>query len=267
MNLRAAVSSELFRAVRSGPSLFWAYGLVPAMLLLMAAPSQLRLDDVAAAPLRFEALVRAVGAAGNPFVHLFYAIGASTLFAGDYGWETWRLILPRNSRANIILAKFATYGLFILASLAASLMAFVMPSAVILLFTGGLGAWVFDAGLVMHLLVAALASLLEALVIGGAVAVVAVITRSAVAAITCPFLGSLGLTLLLDYLSPPLTSELLLALPPYAGDVVRFWAEGSDANAVTGEMVGLALASLASAAAGLIAATTILFDQQDLANE
>jgi ABC-2 type transport system permease protein len=42
----------------------------------------------------------------------------ATLFAGEFEWETWKNILPRNKRSAIILAKFITFGLYVLCSLA-----------------------------------------------------------------------------------------------------------------------------------------------------
>ena len=39
---------------------------------------------------------------------MFVLIGAATIYAGDYRWETWRLISARNSRVNLLLAKSGT---------------------------------------------------------------------------------------------------------------------------------------------------------------
>lgn len=186
MSLRAAVQSELFRTARSGQTLFWAYGLVPAALLLIAVASTLKYDT-APAPLRFEVLLRVFGAAGNPFVHLLYAIGAATLFAGEYGWETLRLIVPRNSRANIVLAKFATYTFLVFLSLLGSFLAVLLPSAVVLALTGTAEAGLPDL-LVPRVLAALFGSLLEAAVVGAGVALIAIISRSLIAATSCRLL-------------------------------------------------------------------------------
>jgi hypothetical protein len=43
----------------------------------------------------------------------------ATLFAGEFEWGTWKNILPRNERFALILAKFITFGLYVLCSLAA----------------------------------------------------------------------------------------------------------------------------------------------------
>ena len=35
----------------------------------------------------------------------FVLIGAATIYAGDYRWETWRLISARNTRSNLLAGK------------------------------------------------------------------------------------------------------------------------------------------------------------------
>jgi ABC-2 type transport system permease protein len=265
MSLRAAVQSELFRATRSGQTLFWAYGLVPAGLLLVGIVSTFQYDT-APAPIRFEVLLRVFGAAGNPFVHLLYAIGAATLFAGEYGWETLRLIVPRNSRANIILAKFGTYALLVFLSLIGSFLAVLLPSAILLLLLGTAEAGLPDL-LVPRLLAALFGSLLEAVVIGAAVALIAIVSRSLMASIIVPFLGSLGTTVLIEYLAPPPDTSILLPLPPVAGDAVRYWAEGAADNPAGAQLLLLAFLSLTLWSAALVAASVIAFKEQDLASE
>jgi ABC-2 type transport system permease protein len=59
-------------------------------------------------------------------VLLFVLIGAATLYAGDYRWETWRLITARNTRINLLLAKLAVVAL-----LALSAMGFMLVAGVI----------------------------------------------------------------------------------------------------------------------------------------
>jgi ABC-2 type transport system permease protein len=43
-------------------------------------------------------------------VQLFFMLAAAALVADDYRWETWRLVTPRNTRANLLLAKLMTFG-------------------------------------------------------------------------------------------------------------------------------------------------------------
>jgi ABC-2 type transport system permease protein len=64
---------------------------------------------------------------GHPFGR--YLIGAFTavVFAGEYGWNTWKLIVPHRARATLIAAKYAITFLLLAAGfvLAASLFNFM----------------------------------------------------------------------------------------------------------------------------------------------
>ena len=70
-----------------------------------------------------QSLVDAAGALAHPGVLAFLLIGAATVFAGDYRWETWRLITARNSRPNLIMGKAGAVKLLTLAGLALLLVA------------------------------------------------------------------------------------------------------------------------------------------------
>lgn len=113
MMLRQAMSAEAYRAVRNPRALFWAYALVPLFILIFGLGIELavRIETRSAIPpvepLRLA--IRSLGAGGNPVAQLFYAIGAAALVANEYRWESWRLIAPRNTRPNLILAKYAIY--------------------------------------------------------------------------------------------------------------------------------------------------------------
>src|SRR4029453_7346398 len=77
-----------------------------------------------------EALVTAAGNFANPLVLLFVLIGAATLYAGDYRWETWRLISARNTRTNLLLGKLATVAWLALAAMALMLVASVAENLI-----------------------------------------------------------------------------------------------------------------------------------------
>ena len=40
---------------------------------------------------------------------IFTVAGAAALFAGEYRWETWRLLVPRNSPLIIFWPKFVIF--------------------------------------------------------------------------------------------------------------------------------------------------------------
>lgn len=141
-----AIRAEGFRLSKNRTALFWSLLFVPVITVaigtitqfvikanearLMAdaeAPPELREMMVTGGELDLaQGLVSAAGTLANPMVLLFVLIGAATIYAGDYRWETWRLISARNSRVNLMLGKLATVaGLSLLAML------FMLVAAVI----------------------------------------------------------------------------------------------------------------------------------------
>ena len=133
-----AIRAEGFRLSKNRTTLFWSVLIVPvitvaigaitqfvikanatALLADKDAPPELREMTVTGGELDMaQAMVEAAGSLANPLVLAFVLIGAATLYAGDYRWETWRLISARNSRANLLLGKLATVaGLALLAML------------------------------------------------------------------------------------------------------------------------------------------------------
>lgn len=124
--LADAIRAESYRLSRNRTALFWSLIFVPVMSVVLGAVgtamvkgSEAKLSQAtgilpqlqamfAATPINLaDSLVTAAAGAANPAVLLFLLIGAATLYAGDYRWETWRLISARNSRANLLLGKLA----------------------------------------------------------------------------------------------------------------------------------------------------------------
>jgi ABC-2 type transport system permease protein len=77
-----------------------------------------------------DALVTAAGNLANPLVLLFVLIGAATLYAGDYRWETWRLISARNTRINLLLAKLVVVAVLALAAMGFMLLGSVLENLI-----------------------------------------------------------------------------------------------------------------------------------------
>lgn len=133
-----AIRAEGFRLSKNRTTLFWSVLFVPLITVAIGAVTQFVIKANATALLAdkdsppglremtvtggeldlAQALVQAAGSLSNPLVMAFVLIGAATLYAGDYRWETWRLISARNSRPNLLLGKLATVaGLALLAML------------------------------------------------------------------------------------------------------------------------------------------------------
>lgn len=270
MMLRAALRGELYRTLRNAGPLFWAYAAIPLVMILFALVVEifvgLRMQGVPASRPFAEIAVRPFAAAGNPIVHLFYAVGAATLFAGEYRWETWRLLVPRNRRAYLVAAKFLVYAMLVAASLVAT---FALTLAIRFggqVIGGWPIGWATDPSALLRLIVAAAASIVEATAFGGIVACVAIASRSLTAAILLPFLLSLGSVFALEYLGHQAALDAMLLIPSQAGDAVRAWAAGA-APTLGASGAAAACASLAAWAAATLAAAIFLFRRQDLAKE
>jgi ABC-2 type transport system permease protein len=140
-----AIRAEGFRLSRNRTALFWSLAFVPILSVAIGAltsfvlkgsetkilgdekmPEELKAALAGGTLDMADALVSAAGNLANPLVLLFVLIGAATLYAGDYRWETWRLISARNSRVNLLLAKLA-----VVAGLALAAMGFMLMAGVI----------------------------------------------------------------------------------------------------------------------------------------
>lgn len=140
-----AIRAEGFRLSKNRTALFWSLAFVPIITVAIGALTNFVLkgsetkilgDEKMPAELKAalgrgtldmgEALVTTAGSLANPLVLLFVLIGAATIYAGDYRWETWRLISARNTRVNLLLAKLG-----VVAGLALAAMAFMLVAGVI----------------------------------------------------------------------------------------------------------------------------------------
>jgi ABC-2 type transport system permease protein len=140
-----AIRAEGFRLSRNRTALFWSLAFVPILSVAIGAltsfvlkgsetkilgdekmPEELKAALAGGTLDMADAMVSAAGNLANPLVLLFVLIGAATLYAGDYRWETWRLITARNSRINLQLAKLA-----VVAVMALTAMGFMLAASVI----------------------------------------------------------------------------------------------------------------------------------------
>jgi ABC-2 type transport system permease protein len=206
-----AFRSEAYRLLRNRTVVFWAFLFAP-MLGLIASLGQTffirsqtskitqalpELNGLNGGALDLGRLfLNVVGDLSNPALLLFTLIAAATVFAGDYRWETWRLISARNSRANLILGKV---GVLIAAAGAALLIYFcaVMTAKIIeglafgrsLTFSLASDEMRLAAGLAglawLRMVQFLMASLLAA-----------VVTRSLLAALFIPLVIGVGQTIL-----------------------------------------------------------------------
>ena len=158
--LADAIRAEGYRLSKNRTAVLWSVLFVPLIALVLSVIANLVLDANAAklttspdGPAELKAmvaggvldmgpaLVEVAGKLAGPPILLFMLIGAATVYAGDYRWETWRLISARNGRTNLLLGKVAVVGGLAAAAMAA-------------MFVSGVGdnlikAWVFHRPLTL----------------------------------------------------------------------------------------------------------------------
>jgi ABC-2 type transport system permease protein len=224
--LADAIAAETYKFLRQRSTLFWGFCAVPLALLAwdMALAIYLRLHAggpmtplgiVASAALRIDAgqqIVHALQRGDSAFFKIFFTVGAAGIFANEYRWETWRLLTPRNSRFNLLAAKFTVYAM----TCAAGLAAMALSAALGVLFNAALNGAPLDfrtdfvvPGLGMFAI-----SWTALMVLGAFVALVAVTTRATTGALLAGVVFCFVQAVFLSLLSPWTTSLRYFALVP-----------------------------------------------------
>ncbi len=220
-----AVAAELYKLLRNRGTWFWGFCALPLIVLTwylgMDSYIKLRLHLRIAAEIDQQILYTL--ALGGSFLQIFYVAAASSLFGGEYRWETWRLLTPRNRRVNLLLAKFLVYVL----GCAVSLALLALVAGLHVLYDVALGSVLPKlsmATLEHRAPIAYLATLGELTVLGAVVALVAVATRSTVAAliagIVCSFAQGIAIASLHAWDAPVRDFALLPSLCAY---FLRAW--------------------------------------------
>jgi ABC-2 type transport system permease protein len=281
--LADAISSELYKLWRNRSTLFWGFCSVPlgilAFNLVLDTWMKLRSLGAVAAILTSAGaykldlgaqLEHSLSLGGSSLAQIFYVVGAASLFGSEYRWETWRLLTPRNSRANLLLAKVVTYGLMC----ALSLMGLAIVSIVLTIYESflyGVMPTVPTANVLISATVIFVISLIELLIMGLLVALIAVGSRAMVAALFGGILFSLAQTIGM-VLAHPWDAQLvhLALLPSLSAYLLRIWASHKEIapNAYVDQQIVIpACVSLLSWVGVLTGATISVFQKQDLPRE
>jgi ABC-2 type transport system permease protein len=271
--LADAIAAERFRLSRDRVSLFWGFGFMPLITMLFSMAGDLFVRIVLRRGVPGETTVdlanRAMGAvagASGPITALFLLIGAAAIFAGDYRWETWRLVTPRNSRINLLAAKLIVFGeaaawsllLTAITSVFAGLFASIVGHATLVGPSVGPAFVGQYAGVV-------LVTWLEVLLIGGLAALIGVITRSTLGAV----IAGLVVVFVQSTLAATLqaTTWKSLLIPAYTGRVLKTFVTAPVEARSDAGMAGLALALLLVWFVVLAGGAVVLFRRQDLTKE
>ncbi len=284
--LADAFAAERLRLSKARGTLFWSLLFVPIVALavaignavLMVVVANQRGQDPAtvlskAVDLSQQA-TSVLNLSGFFVVQIFFMVCASQILAGDYRWETWRLLTPRNTRVNLMLGKVLTFGVAAAAGLAALafsgllggvLDAVIVHSPITLSQNPGEAAKAF-AGLF-------LICWLELMTLAAVAACVAVVTRNGVAALLVP----VGLWLVQGFViggarkgfptphDPPL--QWLAALPALGVDTLKSAIAIDTPDYAQPTSAPFALAFLLAWLVGLVALALVLFRRQDLTRE
>jgi ABC-2 type transport system permease protein len=272
--LADAISSEAFKLSKNTAIWFWgfAFPAIVALVLSLAGAAFLHSRMPAGfMPVNLAAqLVKALADAGSPLTQLLVLIPAASLFGGEYRWETWRLLTPRNSRFNLLFAKLVVFAL----GSALAIVALGLVSLLGGLFQGALNhsriTWEPGAHFTASVAGQFAVSWAQLMVVGALAALVAVVSRSNVAALVAPIMVGVAQSILggLARMDPEHLAPLrLLGLPGLASDILH--------NAIEGQLAPVNGAALAQESAMTLALwiiagfglALVYFQRQDLAKE
>lgn len=283
--LADAIRSETYRLLQNRTAVFWRVFFVPIAGLAISIISQLVIQSKAVkinganlpvelgAPLDLgQALASSAGDLANPAILAFVLIGAATLYAGDYRWETWRLISARNSRPNMLLGKVGVVKLLTLAAMLAFLLAASMADVAKAAIFDRPMAFTFGAEQAADFALLFLLSFVRVVQFLMISLLAATVTRSLLAALFVPLVIGVG-QFFLGQMSPMLglapTDWLTqLLVPGLAFDTLKAFIQGGmEAAAMPDGLALKAITSLAVWSLVPLAAAVAWFSRQDLSKE
>lgn len=284
--LADAIRAEGYRVSKNRMLLFFSVLFTPILFVIGGViyhtVSKAKGDELAAgtgvaemastAPVNLgEALTFGAGLGANGFILVFMLIAAATLYAGDYRWETWRLISARNGRNALILGKVGVLALVGLAAMVVFLIAsviFHVTQALVFERSMTFESGAAEAGEFALLWVLSWVRIIQFTMIA---LLTAVMTRSLLAALFVPWaLGFaqslLGQVMPLIGWEPQMWGPQLL-LPGLAFDTLKAFASGAVAPPFTDATLWRALAGLGLWTLVPLIAALAWFRRQDLSKE
>jgi ABC-2 type transport system permease protein len=268
-----ALKAEQFRLWRDKGAVIFGFTVPGIGVFLLGLSATLFVKFVAKAQIPGQVnlgsdLVGALTGTGSPITQIFFLIGAAAIFGTDYRWETWRLQTPRNSRLNLMLAKFGVYAGATALALVGMGIGGVLAGIVRAIIEGEAFEAINVAAFGPAFLRAFVAAWLELLVVGSVAALLAVLTRTNVAAIIVTLLLAFAQAIIMgiarpDPINPPW--DALLTFPGLSAQVLRGGPVGiGGATAQGAELATLFLLLWIVVFAGL---TIFLFMRQELTRE
>jgi hypothetical protein len=265
------------------------WGLVWIYPLLMAGTIALMVvltlvnggDAVDQAPSLEEWLDDAAAFWGFPkqtVARMLIAAYVAVVFAGEYGWNTWKLIVPHRARASLLTAKYALVLILFAISFAAASVLFTVGVWTDDVMSGDpMPAGITFGGLARAHGTGALAAIAPVLVTIGYASLAAIITRSMIGALIVSIImiaieSIIGtFAPLLAVYFPSVLWALVHALPGYHLANLANWIDEGQALSMpfpSGAVLALGWATSLSVAiawiVSLVAATFAAFKRQDI---
>jgi ABC-2 type transport system permease protein len=214
----------------------------------------------------------------NAFGRYLISAFVAVVFAGEYGWNTWKLIVPHRRRASLIAAKYAlTIILFTISFVLTAVLIVGLTFADDLLTGDTIPAGISAALILDAHGKAALAAVAPVLVSIAYASIAAVLTRSTIAALVIAIVATtieqvvVGFGPQLYFKFPSIVWPLYHALPGHhIANLTEFIREGAALKRVFpgGRIVDLSwttsIAILVAWIAALSGATFAAFRRQDI---
>ena len=172
---------------------------------------------------------------GHAFGRYLIGAFAAIVFAGEYGWNTWKLIVPHRARSSLIAAKYVVAILLVFAGFALAALLFNAVGLTEDLLTGDPippGLTVAAVGQAHAL--GALASLFPIALTIGYVSLAAILTRSTVAALVIGLIYTTleqlfrGLAPMFEPYAPAVVHGVYYAAPGYHLANIAGWITQSE---------------------------------------
>jgi len=281
--LADAFAAEAARFLRQRSTLIWGFCVVPLGMLawnlgldtyvyLHAGGQMSAMSALARMAMRIDTgqqIVNALQRADTAFFKIFFAVGAAGLFGNEYRWETWRLLTPRNSRINLLLAKFGVYAMACAASLLGLALAALAGAIWNAMLNGA--PLTFTPGFAGPILGMFAISWIALMVQGAFVAAVAVMTRATTGALLAGVIFAFAQGVFSTVLSPWESPLRYFALvPELPAEVLRGLLTGQNippGMTADPERLPLAMAVLLGWILLLSGAALVRFQRQDLPRE
>lgn len=274
--LADAIAAERFRLLRDRSALFWGFCFAPIVGFMLSVGGDLFLRYMIKKPMPgvtvglIDQMLKALSNGASTFGALFLMIGAAAVLAGDYRWETWRLLTPRNTRRNLLLAKLTVVGEAVFWSLVLTAILSAAAGVVGAIIGGrAIALTTFDRN-VFDVIGSLAITWLEAMTLAALAACVGVLSRSTMGVVIVCLGARFIQTILagtLRMMEQGEPSWKLLAMPVFDAELLRGALLDPSALGPASGSAGVALVVLLAWTAALTAGAVFLFVRQDLTKE